>query len=75
MSDHAPPPPRIPLTLLPLEAQRLNSARVDYRKAWLAAVEGRIPAERAENGRWSVARGDLPKIVAALCPSSAAVAA
>lgn len=70
MSEQAPQTPRIPLTLLPLEARHLTTTPVPYRAAWLAAVEGRIPAERADNGRWSVARDDLPRIVATLCPSA-----
>jgi hypothetical protein len=37
-----------------------------YREAYNAAVDGRIPAERGDNGRWSVARADLPLIRAAL---------
>jgi len=45
-----------------------------YRTTYNAAVDGRIPAEQGDNGRWSVARTDLPLIAAALCRHSAQAA-
>ena len=38
-----------------------------YRTTYNAAVDGRIPAEQGENGRWTVAFDDLPLIAATLC--------
>jgi hypothetical protein len=68
---------RIPLTLLPLELRRLTGGNVPaYRVGYNAALDGRIPAERGDNGRWTVARADLPKIAAALgCTAPASIAA
>jgi hypothetical protein len=58
---------RIPLTLLPHELRSLTGATPPgYRATYTAALDGRIPAERGLNGRWTVARADLPAIAAAL---------
>jgi hypothetical protein len=67
---------RVPLILLPRELRRLKLvARVpSYRTTYTAAVDGRIPAEQGDNGRWSVARTDLPLIAATLCRHSAQAA-
>lgn len=60
---------RIPLSLLPIEVKRLTGQLgPNYRTCYNAALDGRIPAERGENGRWTVAAGDLAKVVAALSP-------
>lgn len=57
---------RIPLPLLPSELARLTGAPgPSYRTCYIAAVNGQIPAERGENGRWSVAARDLCKAAAA----------
>lgn len=62
--------PRIPLTLLPHELRTLtNRPPPSYRAAYLAALDGRIPALFA-GGRWTVARADLQAIAAVLAPSS-----
>jgi hypothetical protein len=68
---------RVPLILLSLELHRLKlvAHAPRYRAAYNAAVDGRIPAERGANGRWSVARADLPLIAATLCSPSATLAA
>lgn len=52
---------RIPLPLLPCELRRLGVS-VSYRRAYNAVLDGLIPAERGEDGRWTVARDDLPTI-------------
>lgn len=70
---------RIPLPLLPLELARLTSEPgPSYRACYTAAVNGRIPAERGENGRWTVAARDLRKVAAAfgrnLAPAPGAAA-
>jgi hypothetical protein len=67
---------RIPLPLLPtmLSAQGAHQGP-SYRAVYLAALDGRIPAERAVNGRWTVAPADLPAIAAAFGLPAAAVAA
>lgn len=57
---------RIPLTMLPSELRELTGATPPgYRTAYLAALDGRIPARFAA-GRWTVARADLPAIAAIL---------
>jgi hypothetical protein len=64
---------RVPLSTLPHEIQALTGDKPPpYRKGYNAAVDGRIPAERGENGRWTVARTDLPLIAATLCPAASA---
>jgi hypothetical protein len=57
---------RIPLPLLPPEIGRLTGKRVTYRACYNAVLDGRMPAERGENGRWTVAVQDLPKVAAEL---------
>jgi hypothetical protein len=55
---------RIALTLLPHELRRLKlSPTPSYRCCYNAALNGLIPAEQADNGRWSVDEDDLPQIV------------
>ena len=68
---------RVPLILLPRELRRLKLVeRVpSYRTTYNAAVDGRIPAEQGDNGRWSVSRTDLQLIAATLCRHAPAVAA
>ena len=63
---------RVPLTRLPRELRRLQLMEPvpSYRTTYNAAVDGRIPAEQGNNGRWSVARTDLPVIAATLCRHS-----
>ena len=57
---------RIPLPLLPNALKRLTGTPgPSYRTCYAAAVDGRIPAERGDNGRWTVAAKDLGKVAAA----------
>jgi hypothetical protein len=60
---------RVPLSKLAGELRRLKllEPAPTYRETYNAAVDGRIPAERGDNGRWSWAPADLPLIAAALC--------
>jgi hypothetical protein len=57
---------RIPLSLLPRELIRFGGPAVSYRAAYNLVLDGRLPAERGEAGRWSVARDDLPAIAETL---------
>jgi hypothetical protein len=64
------------LTLLPHELRQLTGQKPPkYRLGYQAALDGRIPAERGPNGRWTVARADQPAIAAVLTPSSSKDAA
>jgi hypothetical protein len=57
---------RIPLPLLPHALARLiGKPGPSYRHCYAAAVNAQIPAERGENGRWTVAARDLQKVAAA----------
>jgi len=60
---------RVPLSKLASELRRQNLVEPPptYRETYNAALDGRIPAERGDNGRWSWAAADLPLIAAALC--------
>jgi hypothetical protein len=53
---------RIPLSLLPLELRRAGGPAISYRAAYNLALDGLLPAERGDNGRWTVARDDLAQI-------------
>ena len=58
----------IPLTDLPralIEAQYEPPAS-GYRGCYTAAVDGRIPARRGKNGRWTFDPADLPTIAPAM---------
>lgn len=57
---------RIPLTLLPRELRRAGGPAISYRAAYNLALDGRLPAERGDNGRWTVARDDLARIADSL---------
>ena len=51
---------RFPLSTLAGELRRRNSKPpATYRETYNAAVDGRIPAERGDNGRWSWTPADL----------------
>jgi hypothetical protein len=65
---------RIPLTRVPraLLDRKHTEEPVSYKRLYVAAVEGRIPAEQSANGRWSVADLDLPLIAEKLCDPIAA---
>jgi hypothetical protein len=64
---------RVPLFLLPrlLRERGITRYPPSYRKLYLAAVDGKIPAERASNGRWSVWEHDLGLIAERLGASIA----
>lgn len=66
---------RIPLSLLPLELRRAGGPAISYRAAYYLALDGRLPAERGANGRWTVARDDLAQIAHALANGGPAAAA
>lgn len=57
---------RIPLSLLPRELRAVGGPAVSYRVAYKRTLDGKIPAERGDNGRWTVARADLVRIAQAL---------
>jgi hypothetical protein len=44
------------------ELPRALGVSITYHRLYLAAVAGRIPAERTANGRWRVNKADLPLI-------------
>jgi hypothetical protein len=53
----------IPLSMLPRELHKLTGMDwPGYRTCYNFAVSARIPATRGDNGRWTVARKDLPFI-------------
>jgi hypothetical protein len=56
---------RIPLTHLPRELRRAGGPEVSYRRLYSLCLDGRFPAERGSTG-WTVARDDLPAVIAAL---------
>lgn len=57
---------RIPLALLPSEfAKRTGQQPPSYRRFYNAVLDGRLPAERGANGRWSVP-DDIPMIAEAM---------
>jgi hypothetical protein len=60
---------RVPLIQIPRELRRLKPVEPvpSYRTTYNAAADGRIPAEQGDNGRWSVARADLPLIAETIC--------
>jgi hypothetical protein len=58
------PADRIPLFLVPrlMRERGITRDPPSYRHIYLAALDGRIPAQRESNGRWSVRELDLPSI-------------
>jgi len=46
-----------------------------YRSLYVAALDGKIPAEQQTNGRWDVADADMPHIAEVFGLTSPAVAA
>lgn len=56
---------RIPLTHLPRELRRAGDPEISYRRLYSLCLDGRFPAERGTTG-WTVARDDLPAVMAAL---------
>ena len=57
--------PTIALTDLPRRLKADFGKAPSYRQAYNAAVDGRIPAERGENGRWRVPVANLADVAAA----------
>lgn len=57
---------RIPLPLLPHELRRLTGNAPGYRRIYNLVLDGRIPAELGDNGRWTVSRADLPRVAEVL---------
>jgi hypothetical protein len=56
---------KVPLTKLPRELAALTGSSPGYRQLWGMTVDGAIPAEQV-NGRWHVARADVPAIATIL---------
>jgi len=55
----------VPLSTLPHEISTLNGGYhrpPRYRELYNLALDAKIPAQRGENGRWTVARRDVPMI-------------
>ena len=65
---------RRPIIELPRILNEAGFESATYRQLYLAAVNGRFPAKRASNGRWSFDVADLPEIAEAmgLCDAHAA---
>jgi hypothetical protein len=54
---------RVPLSELPREIAALNGGRTpSYRALYNACLDRRIPADRGDNGRWTVLRRNVPLI-------------
>jgi hypothetical protein len=43
---------------------------ISYKRLYTSVIEGRVPAEQDDNGRWSVDEPDLPLIAKALCTAA-----
>jgi hypothetical protein len=56
---------KVALTKLPRELVTLTGTSPSYRQLWCLTVDGIIPAEQV-NGRWHVARADVPAIATML---------
>ena len=57
-------PNTIPLTKLPKHLNADFGGEVSYRQAYLAVLDGKIPAKQRGNGRYQVDEADLPAIAA-----------
>jgi hypothetical protein len=66
-------PDRIPLTQLPRELREAGGPPVGYRRLYNLILDGRLPALRDERA-WTVARDDLPAIIAVCAPAQRAAA-
>jgi hypothetical protein len=54
---------RIGLSRVPTKLSALTGQQPPtHRRIWTGCVNGEIPAELGENGRWSVAEDDMPTI-------------
>jgi hypothetical protein len=54
---------RVPLSVLPHEIKVLTGKPPPtYRALYNACVDAKIPADRGDNGRWTVARRNVPVI-------------
>ena len=56
----------IALTDLPRRLKKDYGKTKTYRQTYNAAVDGLIPAERGDNGRWHVTEANLPAVAEAL---------
>ena len=65
---------RVPLSELPREISALNGGHTpSYRTLYNACIDARIPADKGDNGRWTVLRRNLP-LIAKKFAGSASVA-
>lgn len=55
----------IPLSQLPRSLKVQYGQAVSYRKLYMATLDGDLPAEKADDGRWYVQRADLHDIAKA----------
>jgi hypothetical protein len=65
------PTATIPLPEVPRALRAATGASVPYRMIYAAVLDARIPAEKLQ-GRWHVARADLPRIAQVLADVPAA---
>lgn len=66
----------IALADAPRELKKRHGVNISYRKLYTAVLDGRVPAERGDNGRWTLQKVDLPAIAEALgVPSRSEAAA
>jgi hypothetical protein len=66
-------PDRIPLACLPRELASAGHPGVSYRTIYARCLDGLFPAERGRGG-WTVARAEIPAVVAACAPAQRAAA-
>jgi hypothetical protein len=59
---------RIPLASLPRELASAGCPGISYRTVYARCLDGRFPAERGSGG-WTVARHDVPAVIAACAPA------
>jgi len=69
-----PSEPTIPLTLLPRELKARTGRSTTYRRVYTLALDGRLPAEQGENGRWRVRERNVQLIAEELGLTGPAVA-
>ncbi len=53
----------IKLATLAHEISKLTACTPSYRSLYALCLSARIPAQQGPNGRWSVKREDLPRVV------------
>jgi hypothetical protein len=52
----------IPLADAPCELRK-QGVPITYRKLYQLVLDGVVPAERGENGRWLIRQANLPQII------------